>query len=54
MTNTMDAFVNGPLRAFADALARCKADGGYTVREGEVLETLDNALTCVLGEDGSA
>jgi len=51
MTNTMDAFVNGPLRAFADALARCKADGGYTVRESAVLEMLDRAVSCVPGTD---
>ncbi len=51
MSFAMDSFINGPLKAFADALARCKADGGYTVREGEVLEVLDNALACALKED---
>lgn len=44
MTNAMDSFINGPVRVFADALMRCKANGGYTVRESAILEMLDRAL----------
>ncbi len=47
MTDAMDSFVRGPLSAFRDSLARCKANGGYTVYESEILEMLDRALNQV-------
>lgn len=52
MTQTMEDFINGPLRSFAEALACCKAGGGYTVRESAVLEMLDKAILLVPGKDG--